>query len=43
MYKQQAEQNQAAPDAAATEEAPAGEEGEKKTDKKDVEEGEVVE
>lgn len=43
MYKQQAEQNQASPDAAATEEAPAGEEGEKKTDKKDVEEGEVVE
>ncbi|MBP9816300.1 molecular chaperone DnaK [Candidatus Woesebacteria bacterium] len=43
MYKQQAEQNQAAPDAATTEEAPAGEEGEKKTDKKDVEEGEVVE
>jgi len=43
MYKQQAEQNQAAPDAATTEEAPAGEEGEKKADKKDVEEGEVVE
>ena len=32
MYKQQAEQNQASPDAAATEEAPAGEEGEKKTE-----------